>query len=115
MSSKLAKKLTGPVSFARYGDRHKFPPPGLFDGKTGAMGAFVLNPDTPGDRRLSSKGLDTLAEGDLVRLVLPGVVFFFAVSFGILVHFKPWPRPGLAMDLPLYDMPGFSRVIGTIS
>ena len=64
--------LTGPVSFARYGDRHKFPPPGLFEGKTGATGAFVLNPGTPDERRLASKGLDTLAEGDLVRLVMPG-------------------------------------------
>ncbi len=64
--------LTGPVSFARYGDRHKFPPLGLFEGKTGSTGAFVLNPGTEDERRLSSKGLDTLAEGDLVRLVLPG-------------------------------------------
>ncbi len=64
--------LTGPISFARYGDRHKFPPPGLFDGKTGSTGAFILNPGTAEERRLASKGLDTLAEGDLVRLVLPG-------------------------------------------
>ena len=64
--------LTGPVSFARYADRHKFPPLGLFGGKTGSTGAFILNPGTPDERRLPSKGLDSLAEGDLVRLVLPG-------------------------------------------
>lgn len=64
--------LAGPVSFARYGDRHKFQPQGLFGGLPGASGALVLNPDTPGETRLKSKGLDTLAEGDLVSLRLPG-------------------------------------------
>ncbi len=64
--------LTGPVSFARYGDRHKFPPPGLFGGKPGSTGAFILNPGTADERSLKSKGLDSLAEGDLVRLVMPG-------------------------------------------
>jgi len=64
--------LTGRVSFARYADRHKFAPRGLFGGQPGSTGAFVLNPGTPAQRRLRSKGLDTLAEGDLVSLKLPG-------------------------------------------
>ena len=66
------RMLADKVSFARYGDRHVFPPPGLFGGKPGATGAFLLNPGLPGERRLRSKGLDTLAAGDLVSVRLPG-------------------------------------------
>lgn len=64
--------LADRVSFARYGDRHKFQPLGLLGGLTGTSGAIVLNSGTPGERRLKSKGLDTLAEGDLVSMRLPG-------------------------------------------
>jgi N-methylhydantoinase B len=64
--------LADHVSFARYGDRHKIPPFGLFGGLPGAPGALLLNPDTPNERALKSKGLDTLREGDLVSLRLPG-------------------------------------------
>ena len=64
--------LADRVSFARYGDRHKFAPQGLFGGLPGACGAFLLNPGTPAERRLASKGLDTLREGDLVSIRLPG-------------------------------------------
>jgi N-methylhydantoinase B len=64
--------LAGPVSFARYADRHKIAPRGLFGGRDGATGAFALNPGTPGERALKSKGLDTLQAGDLVSLRLPG-------------------------------------------
>jgi N-methylhydantoinase B len=66
------RMLTGPVSFARYADRHKIAPHGLFGGHDGATGAIVLNPETPGERRLKSKGLDVLRTGDLVSLRLPG-------------------------------------------
>jgi N-methylhydantoinase B len=64
--------LAGPVSFARYADRHKIAPRGLFGGQDGATGAFVLNPETAGERRLKSKGLDVLQAGDLVSLRMPG-------------------------------------------
>ena len=64
--------LADRVSFARYGDRHKFAPQGLFGGLPGSRGAFLLNPQTPGERTLASKGLDTLAAGDLVSIRLPG-------------------------------------------
>lgn len=64
--------LADRVSFARYGDRQKIPPFGLFGGKEGAKGEFWLNPDTPGARRLASKGLDTLSKDDLVSIRLPG-------------------------------------------
>jgi len=64
--------LADRVSFARYGDRQKIAPFGLCGGRDGARGEFWLNPDTPGARRLASKGLDTLARGDLVSIRLPG-------------------------------------------
>jgi N-methylhydantoinase B len=64
--------LTGPVSFARYADRHTIAPQGLFGGKPGTTGHFELNPDTNHARPLRSKGLDTLQADDLVRLLLPG-------------------------------------------
>ena len=64
--------LSERVSFARYGDRHKIAPQGLLGGLSGSVGAFLLNPETPGERRLASKGLDTLTKGDLVSMRLPG-------------------------------------------
>jgi N-methylhydantoinase B len=64
--------LIDDVTWARYGDRQKFEPFGLFGGKGGAKGQFVLNPGTPGERIAKSKGLDVLNEGDVVSLRLPG-------------------------------------------
>jgi N-methylhydantoinase B len=64
--------LVDDVSFARYGDRQRFAPFGLFGGKEGAPGKFILNPDTPEEQRLKSKGLDHLKKGDVVSLRLPG-------------------------------------------
>mgnify|MGYP005842237079 CR=1 FL=1 len=64
--------LVDDVSFARYGDRQRFAPWGLFGGKAGAKGCFILNPDTPDERPLKSKGLDRLKAGDVVSLRLPG-------------------------------------------
>jgi N-methylhydantoinase B len=64
--------LSGPVSFARYADRHRIAPRGLFGGHDGTTGEFLLNPGTRDSRKLQSKGLDTLQAGDLVSLRLPG-------------------------------------------
>jgi N-methylhydantoinase B len=64
--------LVDDVSWARYGDRQKFGPFGLFGGKEGGKGRFLLNPDTPRERVAKSKGLDRLNAGDLVSLRLPG-------------------------------------------
>ena len=64
--------LTGPVSFARYADRHTIAPKGLFGGHSGTTGRFELNPGTNHAQPLRSKGLDTLQADDLVRLQLPG-------------------------------------------
>lgn len=64
--------LVDDVSWARYGDRQKFGPFGLFGGKEGSKGQFVLNPGTLQERVARSKGLDQLKAGDLVSLRLPG-------------------------------------------
>jgi N-methylhydantoinase B len=66
------RSLIDDLSFARYGDRQAFAPFGLFGGKEGAKGKFVLNPDTPNEKPLKSKGLDNLKQGDVVSLRLPG-------------------------------------------
>jgi N-methylhydantoinase B len=66
------RSLIDDLSFARYGDRQVFAPFGLFGGKEGAKGRFILNPDTPAERPLKSKGLDKLKQGDVVSLRLPG-------------------------------------------
>ena len=64
--------LQDEITWARYGDRQRFAPFGLFGGKPGAPGKFILNPGTPGERVMKSKGLDTLQAGDVVSLRLPG-------------------------------------------
>ncbi|HBY97171.1 MAG: hydantoinase B/oxoprolinase family protein [Ardenticatenaceae bacterium] len=64
--------LAGDVSFARYGDRHRFRPAGIFGGKDGVPGRFLLNPDSQQERVLKSKGVDRLQQNDLVSLRLPG-------------------------------------------
>lgn len=66
------RMLIDDVSFARYGDRQRFAPFGLFGGKDGATGKFILNPDTPDEQPLKSKGLDHLNKDDVVSLRLPG-------------------------------------------
>jgi N-methylhydantoinase B len=66
------RMLTDDVSFARYGDRQKFPPPGLFGGLPGSTGKFVLNPGTADEHRCKAKGLDKLKKGDMVALFCPG-------------------------------------------
>lgn len=85
--------LTGPVSFARYADRQKFRPQGLFGGKPGAAGAIIRNPGTPKEERMRSKALDTLDDGDVVSLQLPG-----AGGYG-----DPHDRDIAAIDRDLLD------------
>jgi N-methylhydantoinase B len=63
--------LVDEVTFARYGDSQEFPPHGLFGGKPGAPGRFILNPDRE-NARLKSKGISTLKKNDVVSLRLPG-------------------------------------------
>jgi N-methylhydantoinase B len=66
------RMLIDDITWARYGDRQRFAPFGLFDGLEGSKGQFVLNPDTDSERVMKSKGLDTLENGDVVSLQLPG-------------------------------------------
>jgi N-methylhydantoinase B len=85
--------LSGPVSFARYADRHRIAPRGLFGGHDGTTGEFLLNPGTRDERRLKSKGLDTVQSGDLVSLRLPG-----AGGYG-----DPGEREAKAIERDLLD------------
>ena len=60
------------VTWARYSDRQKFKPLGLFGGMEGSMGSLILNPDTPEQKRCQSKGVEKIKAGDLLSIRLPG-------------------------------------------
>lgn len=60
------------VTWARYSDRQKFKPLGLFGGMEGSMGSLIMNPDTPEQKRCKSKGVDQIKAGDLLSMRLPG-------------------------------------------
>jgi len=60
------------VIWARYSDRQKFAPQGLFGGKEGSRGAFVLNPGTDREERKRAKGVETIKAGDVLSIRLPG-------------------------------------------
>lgn len=59
-------------SVSNLSDRHRFPPPGLYGGRPGALGRTVLNPDTVGEQDLHAKAIYPLAHGDLVSLRVSG-------------------------------------------
>jgi N-methylhydantoinase B len=60
------------VTWARYSDRQKFKPLGLFGGMEGSMGSLIMNPDTPEQKRCKSKGVGQIKAGDLLSIRLPG-------------------------------------------
>ena len=60
------------VTWARYSDRQKFHPLGLFGGKKGTKGSLILNPGSPQEQQCKSKGVDELKAGDLLSIRLPG-------------------------------------------
>jgi N-methylhydantoinase B len=60
------------VTWARYSDRQKFEPRGLFGGLNGSKGKLVVNPGTPQERHCKSKGVDQLNAGDVLSIQLPG-------------------------------------------
>jgi N-methylhydantoinase B len=60
------------VTWARYSDRQKFAPEGLFGGKGGTRGQLILNPGTPNEQRQKSKGVSQLKAGDVLSIHLPG-------------------------------------------
>ena len=59
-------------SLSNLSDRHRFPPPGVDGGLAGAVGETVVNPGTPGERRLHPKARYPLATGDLVSIRTSG-------------------------------------------
>jgi N-methylhydantoinase B len=60
------------VTWARYSDRQKFKPQGLFGGMEGTVGRLVLNPGTEQEKACRSKGVDTIQAGDVLSIQLPG-------------------------------------------
>ena len=60
------------VTWARYSDRQKFKPLGLFGGMEGSMGSLIMNPDTPEQKKCKSKGVGQIKAGDLLSIRLPG-------------------------------------------
>ncbi|MCP4021178.1 MAG: hydantoinase B/oxoprolinase family protein, partial [Desulfobacteraceae bacterium] len=60
------------VVWARYSDRQKFRPLGIFGGKDGSMSNLILNPDTPMEKKCRSKGVGQIKSGDLLSIRLPG-------------------------------------------
>lgn len=66
------RMLVDDVTFSRYADRQKFPPWGLFGGKDGLPGKLILNPDTPEETQIPSKGVMKLKKGDVISLRCPG-------------------------------------------
>ena len=61
------------VAVSTHADRHRRAPAGLDGGCPGAIGAFILNPGTPHEKRLPSKiaGME-LRCGDLLSIRTPG-------------------------------------------
>jgi len=60
------------VTWARYSDRQKFKPLGIFGGKNGSTSSLILNPGTSKEQKCRSKGVDQLKAGDLLSIRLPG-------------------------------------------
>lgn len=53
-------------------DRQRFPPWGLFGGKSGAAGTTAMNPGTANEQKLPSKFIRTMQMGDVFRVEMPG-------------------------------------------
>jgi N-methylhydantoinase B len=70
------------VTWARYSDRQKFAPQGLFGGKEGTKGELILNPGTDKEEKQKSKGVSELKAGDVLSIRLPG-----SGGYG-----RPWER-----------------------
>jgi len=60
------------VTWARYSDRQKFSPLGLFGGKEGTKGDLISNPGQPNEEKHKSKGVTQLKAGDVLSIRLPG-------------------------------------------
>ncbi len=60
------------VKFTNLSERQKFAPFGLFGGKPGALGATVINPGEPSERKVGGKASLDLEYGDVVSFRLSG-------------------------------------------
>lgn len=60
------------VIWARYSDRQKFSPQGLFGGKEGTPGELILNPGTQQEEKQKSKGVSRIHAGEILSIRLPG-------------------------------------------
>ncbi len=69
---KDVRVLADDVVLSNLTDRHVFAPYGLDGGSSGSLGATILNPGTPGERRLHSKELVEIARGDVVSFRCSG-------------------------------------------
>jgi N-methylhydantoinase B len=65
-------KFLTDVTWARYSDRQKFEPQGIFGGLHGSKGSLILNPGTDKETVCKSKAVDQLHAGDLLSIRLPG-------------------------------------------
>jgi N-methylhydantoinase B len=66
------RMLVDEVQLSCLTDRHRFAPYGLDGGRPGSLGEVIVNPGSPDERRLASKGDYVLAEGDLVSVRCSG-------------------------------------------
>jgi len=64
--------FNAPGGMSLEGDGNRFPPPGLFDGGPGTVGAVVFDPGRPSERPMPSKfPYMKVKEGDTIRTVSP--------------------------------------------
>lgn len=65
--------LADGVTVSLSSERQRRPARGVAGGGDGMTGAFVLNPGTPGERRLPAAAVDlALAKGEVLRVLTPG-------------------------------------------
>lgn len=65
-------KTFTPARLSLLGERHKFPPYGLFGGKNGERGEYFLHKQSKGKVSLNSKATVELEEGDILSILTPG-------------------------------------------
>ncbi|MEK4306293.1 hydantoinase B/oxoprolinase family protein [Oceanobacillus sp. M60] len=67
-------KVLNDVDFATHGDRQVIPPWGLFGGREGQCGEFVINPDTKNEKKLETGKVSdvSLKSGDILSVRTPG-------------------------------------------
>jgi N-methylhydantoinase B len=67
------RALDDGIAVSLSSERQHFPAKGLAGGGNGAIGHFVLDPETPGERRLPGAAADVvLPRGSVLRIETPG-------------------------------------------